>query len=87
MLARIVLDDELRVKAEQLLERSVVSGAISKLSPKDRELILLYYYQELDAREIASILGKKENTILKRLSRARARLKEQLQEEGYQSYV
>ncbi len=75
------------LEAEQLLERSVVSGAISRLSPKDRELILLYYYQELDAREIASILGKKENTILKRLSRARARLKEQLQKEGYQSYV
>ncbi len=68
---------------EQLLEKSTIAGAIASLGPKDREVLLLYYYQQFDTREIAAILSKKENTILKRLSRARNRLKEQLLKEGY----
>ncbi len=53
----------------------MISQQIMKLSPKYKEVILLYYYQELSVKEIAGVLNQKESTILQRLKRARAHLK------------
>ncbi len=64
-----------------LLEKSVISAEIMKLQPKYREVILLYYYQELSVKEIAHILNAKETTILQRLKRAREKLKPALEED------
>lgn len=66
-----------------LLEKDSVSGAISRLPSADKEVILLYYYQELSVKQIAEVLGKRENTIIQRLHRARKRLKCILMEVGY----
>ena len=63
-----------------LAERDSLSRAILRLSVQDRQMILLYYYQELSMREIGQILGKSENTVIQRVSRARARLKKLLLE-------
>ena len=52
--------------------------AIMALSRPYREVILLYYYQELKAREIADILGVDVSTVTVRLSRARKQLREAL---------
>ncbi|WP_367276562.1 RNA polymerase sigma factor [uncultured Dubosiella sp.] len=41
----------------------------------------MYYYEEYPVKEIAAILGLKEAAVRKRLSRARAALKQKLQEE------
>ena len=51
-----------------------------KLQPKYREVILLFYYQELPVKEISYILNIKEATILQRLRRAREQLKPSLKE-------
>ena len=80
--------EELRGHAQpdeihQLLERDSVSGAIARLSTTDKEVILLYYYQELSVKQIAEILGKNENTVTQRLHRARNRLKCVLAEVDY----
>ncbi|MBM7660251.1 RNA polymerase sigma-70 factor (ECF subfamily) [Bacillus mesophilus] len=56
---------------EELLSISVLS-----LTVKFREVIILYYYEELSIEEISSILALNKNTIKTRLSRGRARLKE-----------
>ncbi len=49
--------------------------------PEDyRVVVHLYYYEELSTAEIAKVLGKREGTIRTRLSRARAMLREDLQE-------
>ena len=53
-------------------------GAVMALSRPYREVILLYYYQQLKAREIAEILHIPLSTVTVRLSRARRQLKEQL---------
>jgi len=58
-----------------------VSEAVLSLSEKYRVVIHLYYYEEFNINEIAKILGKKENAIATRLSRARAKLKEMLKGE------
>lgn len=51
---------------------------IMKLSPKYREVILLYYYQDIKVRDIAKILDTPETTISVRLRRAREKLKKKL---------
>ena len=69
---------------DDLLEKDSVSAAIMKLNVSDRQIILLYYYQELSVREIAAIIGKTENATVQRLSRARGKMKKILSEAGYE---
>ncbi len=51
---------------------------IEKLPLKYKDVILLYYYQEMTVAEIAQILGQTENCIRVRLNRARNLLKTRL---------
>ena len=67
-----------------MLEKNSVSEAIMRLNANDRQIILLYYYQNLSVREIAKIIGKSENATIQRLNRARIRLKGNLVEVGYE---
>lgn len=48
---------------------------IMKLSPKYKEVILLFYYQDMKIREIAEVLQIPEATVSVRLKRAREILK------------
>lgn len=48
------------------------------LPEKYRDVIYLHYYEDYSAGQIASILGRPENTIYTWLSRARALLRERL---------
>lgn len=48
---------------------------IMKLPQRYREVILLYYYQEMKIREIAEVLRAPASTVAVRLKRARERLK------------
>ena len=49
--------------------------AIEQLRPEYREVIKLYYLDDLSVKEIAQILNKNENTIKTQLSRARDTLR------------
>ena len=49
--------------------------AIEGLRPEYREVIKLYYLDDLSVREISQILNRKENTIKTQLSRARETLR------------
>ncbi len=52
--------------------------------PKDyRNVVYLYYYEELTIPEIAKIIKRKENTVSSWLTRARKKLKTILVEGGY----
>ena len=53
--------------------------AIDHLCPKYREVIKLYYLDDLSVREIAQILNKNENTVKTQLARAREILKSVLE--------
>ena len=53
------------------------------LSPQDRAVIHLYYYEEWSTSEIAHILGIRHGTVRSRLSRARSRLKTLLEDNAY----
>lgn len=55
-----------------------VIRAICDLKPKYKEVILLFYYQELKAKEIALVLGISESAVTVRLTRARTELRKSL---------
>ncbi|WP_423494930.1 RNA polymerase sigma factor [Microbacterium esteraromaticum] len=59
-----------------------VRELIRCLSPLDREIIELVYWEGFTQEEVATILGKPSATIRSRLSRARAVLRNQLEESG-----
>lgn len=61
-----------------------LSRALQKLPPRYREVIHLFYYEELSTGEIGRILGRKTSTVRTQLARARAILKKILKEEPYE---
>lgn len=64
--------------ATEATERIVVRAALSRLGELDREVLTLTVWEELEPREIAHVLGINAQAVRTRLSRARARLREQL---------
>lgn len=57
------------------MDRQELFNKINKLSPKHKEIILLYYYQEMSVSEIAEVLKLKGSAVKVRLFRAREQLK------------
>jgi RNA polymerase sigma factor (sigma-70 family) len=60
-------------------ELASVVAAFARLRDEDRELLALASWEELDAREIATVLGCSRNAARIRLHRARRRLARELQ--------
>lgn len=60
--------------------------AVMKLPEKYRVVIHLFYFEEYQIREIASILKVNENTVKSRLSRARKMLKKSIEQERSSLY-
>ena len=62
-------------------ENIMLYEAVQALPPKYREVVHLYYYEDMSSRQIASILEKRESTVRSLLLRARTMLKDDLREE------
>jgi RNA polymerase sigma-70 factor, ECF subfamily len=58
--------------------RRQVMDALESLAVRDREILLLCEVEEMSYREIGQVLGAPIGTVMSRLSRARARLREAL---------
>lgn len=70
--------EDLEIPYEQ--EDSGIWEELSRL-PKDyRNILYLYYYEGYTIKEIADILGKKQNTVNSKLTRGRKRLKKQMEQ-------
>jgi RNA polymerase sigma factor (sigma-70 family) len=67
---------------EDAVRRIALSGAVSKLESRDRELIALRYGADLTARQIAELQGAKTNAIEVALHRALGRLRTHLEDES-----
>lgn len=77
---RKVTPEELPIAApEQDPEAFALGQAIAHLPEKYRNAILLYYYQDMTLQEAAQILKITPSTLSKRLARARALLKKELE--------
>ena len=66
-------------------EQEKVLEAVMGLKQKYREVIHLFYYEDMNAKEIGELLRISENTVLKRLQRARDKIRDNLQGAKYQS--
>ena len=55
-------------------EEKLLDESMGALRPGDRQIIHLFYYEELSIREIANLLHRKESTVRTQLTRARQRL-------------
>ena len=78
LVAHSVHEDEYRKEKENQELRVLLEKSLDTLPPAQREIIILYYFEELGYREIADILHIPIGTVGVRLARARARLKEKL---------
>jgi RNA polymerase sigma factor (sigma-70 family) len=67
--ARLLRAEELRVLAD----------ALEALPNEAREVVVLYYREGRSAAQVAGLLGLSEDAVKKRLSRARARLREDVE--------
>lgn len=56
---------------------------LQKLPPHYRQVIHLYYYEDLTAEEIGRLLRRKSSTVRTQLTRARAMLRQFMKEEDY----
>ena len=61
-------------------DQSEVFRAVMELGEQERAAVYLYYYEGYDTREIARILKISRTAVTTRLSRARRRLREKLEE-------
>lgn len=79
---RIRSTDELNeaLVAEQREDLSFVWDAVKMLPVKYREVIHLFYYEDISTAQIAQILQEKESTVRSRLMRGREKLKSILKE-------
>lgn len=59
-----------------------IYAQVLKLPQNMRDVILLYYYEDMSIREISQVLQTSEANIKKRLSRARQKLKLELEDKG-----
>ncbi len=61
--------------------RREILGAVMKLPGKYREVIHLFYYQQMSIKEIALVTERKESTVTSQLTRGRDMLRKNLKEE------
>lgn len=69
-------------RADEFAEADHLAQAIFKLSDRHKEVILLYFYQDMTMREIASVLNISVSTVGKRIKTACHKLKKLLGKEN-----
>lgn len=62
------------------IEQELIRQAVDKLDAPDREMVFLYFYEELNYREISEIVSVPIGTIKYRMSEIRKKLKPELEE-------
>ena len=64
---------------ERVLDENIVENAFQTLSKQQREVIVLYYYNDMSVKEISKTLRVFEGTVKSRLFTARRQMKSALQ--------
>ena len=78
-----ITPDQLPMAQEITTDEPELMCEILRLSPKLREVILLYYWQEMGVQQIADLLNISQGSVSNRLRRAREKLKTQLERGQY----
>ncbi len=75
LIPHLAYDDPSTREREQKEMRILIDQSLEKLAPKYREIIVLYFLEELNYKEIAEILHIPTGTVGIRLTRAKKQLK------------
>lgn len=78
LIPHLAYDDPAIKEREQKELRVLIDQSLEKLAPKYREIIVLYFLEELNYKEIADILHVPTGTVGIRLARAKKQLKKYL---------
>ena len=71
-------EDRGAAELEALDRAALVRDAVARLPPKYRDVMVLFYFHEMDVAQTAGTMRIAEGTIKARLHRARARLRKTL---------
>ena len=74
-------DDDPTANVDAHEDRERLMRAISELSENDRNVVILYYHEQLYLKEIGEILGVTESRVSQILTRALERLRRKLKTE------
>lgn len=72
------------MNSEETMNKLLVTEAIQKLPQKLREVVILFYYQELSTKEISNILRIPRTTVEFRLKKARIEIKRMMEVSFYE---
>ena len=78
----LIDDSDSLNQLEQKLHLEELKIGLARLNPIFREVLVLFYYQDLSIAQISELLKEKEGTIKSRLSRARRILGEEMKRGG-----
>ncbi|MDD6188755.1 MAG: RNA polymerase sigma factor [Clostridiales bacterium] len=73
-------DVELTARQEDTTLSLTLAHAVAQLPPDYRQVVTLYYYEDMTIRQIADIIGCAESVVKTRLFRARKRLRALLED-------
>lgn len=76
-------EDAVPPEQEHRLSANLVTEALGRLPPQQREVIVLVGLEEMSYRDVAEIVGVPIGTVMSRLSRGREALRNILEERGH----
>lgn len=78
----LVGNNEVEYQVEKNFDRELLRKELFEINSLYREVLVLFYFEELSIKEISNLLNEKEGTIKSKLSRGRRILKESLLKGG-----
>ncbi len=78
----LIGDNDVESHVEMSIDREILRKEIFELNSLYREVLVLFYFEDLSIKEISNLLNEKEGTIKSKLSRGRNILKESLLKGG-----
>ncbi len=71
-----ILPEELQLKVDNQLVKKAIETAMTKLSPRQREIIYLKFYNNLDYEELAEILDINYQSVVNHIHKAMIKLRQ-----------
>lgn len=75
--------DDVEEQVIDNIHKELVRKVLNRLPPIYREVLVLFYFDDMSIKEICEVTGEKEGTIKSKLSRGRNILKKSLVKEGF----
>jgi RNA polymerase sigma-70 factor (ECF subfamily) len=80
-----ILDPQGGDEAERVVNRETIASALAALPAREREVLLLFYLEDLPLDACAHICAVPVGTVKSRLNRARTLLRHELVRKGYEA--